>query len=70
MSGQNFYLRQLNGGTTAGNKTKSTSKPKRKLKKDYIAEVNKLLGKDIIGLDKCTIATLEQLIGAINDYTH
>lgn len=40
-------------------------KPKRMLKKDYIAEVSTLLGQDISGLDKCTIATLEDLIDAI-----
>jgi hypothetical protein len=42
-------------------------KPKRVLKKDIIAEINKNLGVDIVGLDKCTIATLEQLLEALND---
>lgn len=42
-----------------------TFKPKRKLKKNYIGEVNKLLSQDISGLDKCTIATLEDLVDAI-----
>lgn len=63
-----FYLRQMNGGTTAGKRTKPVhSKPKRRLKKDIIAEINQSLGKDITGLDKCTIATLDELLGAINE---
>ena len=42
-------------------------KPKRILKKDIIAEINEILGKDIVGLDKCTIATLIQLLETINN---
>ena len=62
-----FYLRQLNGGTTAGKRRSPKDvKPKRRLKKDIIAEINQSLGKDISGLDKCTIATLDELLGAIN----
>ena len=43
-----------------------TNKPKRKLKKDFTTEIDKILGAEIIGLDKCTIATLTQLLEAIN----
>jgi len=43
----------------------SPTKAKRKLKKDYITEINEILGVDIVGLDKCTIPTLTQLIEAI-----
>lgn len=42
-------------------------KPKRILKKDIIAEINELLSAGIIGLDKCTIATLNQLTEAIEN---
>lgn len=42
-------------------------KPKRILKKDVIAEIIKNLGGDVVGLDKCTIATLNQLLERIND---
>lgn len=41
-------------------------KPKRILKKDVIAEINKNLGVDVVGLDKCTVATLNQLLEALN----
>ena len=41
-------------------------KPKRILKKDIIAEINEILGEGILGLDKCTIPTLNELIEAIN----
>jgi len=40
-------------------------KPKRVLKKDWIKEINLLLGEDISGLDKCTIATLTHLSESI-----
>jgi hypothetical protein len=43
---------------------KLVKKPRR-LKKDIIAEINKSLGKNISGLDKCTVATLDELLGAI-----
>lgn len=43
------------------------SKPKRKLKKDYIAEIDNLLGRSISGLDKCTIDTLTNLIEGIKE---
>ena len=59
--GDRFYMSQQKG-----NKSTSTKKPRR-LKKDIIAEINKSLGKEIAGLDKCTIATLDELLGAIND---
>lgn len=42
-----------------------TAKPKRKLKKDVIAEITEMLGYSVEGLDKCTIATLEALLEAI-----
>lgn len=58
-----FYARQANGGSTA--KRTTPVHKKRKLKKDVIAEVNSLLSKEIAGLDKCTIATLEDLINGI-----
>ncbi len=41
------------------------AKPKRKLKKDYIAEINQILSIDIVGLEKCTIDTLNQLVEAL-----
>ena len=63
-----YYLRQLNGGTTKGRRTAmKETKPKRKLKKDWIAEITKVLGEDIVGLDKCTITTLENLLEAIKN---
>jgi hypothetical protein len=61
-----FYLRQKNGGNT-GKKIAGT-KPTRKLKKDYISDVNKILNSDISGLDKCTIPTLENLIDALERF--
>lgn len=42
-------------------------KPKRILKKDWIEEICLHLGKDISGLDKCTIATLSDLLDAIKE---
>lgn len=40
-------------------------KPKRRLKKDWIADINLVLNEEIKGLDKCTIDTLSQLYSAI-----
>jgi hypothetical protein len=42
-------------------------KPKRVLKRDIIAKINKLFDEDIVGLEKATIPTLEQLLEALND---
>lgn len=60
--GEAFYLRQQRG-----NPKHKTTTGVRKLKKDWIAEINEVLGEDIVGLDKCTMATLEQLLGAIKN---
>lgn len=56
-----FYYRQQRG-----NPKLKTEKGKRKLKKDWIAEITKVLGKEVFGLDKCTMATLEELLNVIN----
>lgn len=40
-------------------------KPKRRLKKDVIAELTELLKIEVKGLDRCTIATLDDLTDAI-----
>ena len=41
-------------------------KPKRRLKKDVIAELTEILGgREVKGLDRCTIATLDELIEAL-----
>jgi hypothetical protein len=58
--GDRFYEQQKAAGR---------DKPKRKLKKDFTTEINEILGVEIVGLDKCTIATLTQLLGAINAKT-
>jgi hypothetical protein len=55
-----FYERQAKG-----NPKLKTEKGKRKLKKDWIAEITTLLGKEVVGLDKCTMKTLEHLLEAI-----
>ena len=41
------------------------NKEPRKLKKDYILDINKVLKTELNGLDKCTIATLDKLLNAI-----
>lgn len=52
--GDRFYLSQ------------KAYKPKRRLKKDVIAEVTNLLnGTEVKGLDRCTIQTLDDLIDAL-----
>lgn len=52
--GDRFYMQQKN------------HKPKRRLKKDVIAEVTQALnGRQVNGLDRCTIQTLDDLIEAI-----
>ena len=41
-------------------------KPGRRLKKDIIAELTKVLGgREVKGLDRCTIQTLDDLIDAV-----
>ena len=52
--GDRFYMQQKN------------YKPKRRLKKDIIAELTDVLGgTEVKGMDRCTIETLDNLIGAI-----
>lgn len=51
--GDRFYEQQKN------------YKPKRKLKKEYVEEVDKLLGEEIKGLERLTIKSLEQLYESI-----
>lgn len=60
--GDRFYMQQL--GKT-GKPAKGEKKVPRKLKADYIKDINATLGALITGLDKCTIPTLEALIKAI-----
>lgn len=60
--GEAFYLRQQ-----AGDPAKKTKTGARKLKKDWIAEITQVLGKEVIGLDKCVIKTLTDLLEAIKD---
>lgn len=57
-----FYERQAKGPVN--------KEGKKKLKKDWLAEINEVLGKDVDGLDKCTIPTLKTLLGAINAKVH
>ena len=51
--GDRFYMQQKD------------YKPKRRLKKDVIAELHQLLGTEVKGLDRLTIAALDDLILAI-----
>ena len=52
--GDRFYLQQ------------KEYKPGRRLKKDVIAELTKVLGgREVKGLDRCTIQTLDDLIDAV-----
>lgn len=46
-------------------KADGSGKAKRRLKADVLSEVFDLLGREVSGLDKCTIATLEELILAL-----
>jgi hypothetical protein len=48
--GDRFYMQQKN------------HKPKRRLKKDIIAELDDVLGTHIEGMDRLTIKTLDKLI--------
>lgn len=56
--GDRFYMQQKN------------HKPKRRLKKDIIVEICNILGKPVLGLDKCTIETLDNLQDAIMRIKH
>ena len=51
--GDRFYMQQ------------KAYKPPRRFKKDFIEEIEGMLSKEISGLDKCTMATLEALQEAI-----
>lgn len=44
---------------------KKTEKPKRRLKKDVVAHVNCILETEVSGLDRMTIASLEELVEAL-----
>jgi len=41
-------------------------KPKRRLKKDIITDIQLMLDEPVDGLEKCTVATLEQVEKGIN----
>lgn len=57
--GDRFYLQQ------------KEYKPGRRLKKDVIAELTEALnGREIKGLDRCTIQALDDLIDAIRRVKH
>jgi len=49
------------------NSRKTRGKTPRKLKADWIKDICRLLKRNITGLDKCTIATLESLYDAIDE---
>jgi hypothetical protein len=51
--GDRFYMQQKN------------YKPGRRLKKDALLELEKVLGTHILGLDKLTIVTIDELASAI-----
>jgi len=51
--GDRFYMQQKN------------YKPKRRLKKDIVKQVNELLGREIEGLDRLTIKSLDDLAHAV-----
>lgn len=51
--GDRFYMQQ------------AAFKSKRRLKKDIIADITNLLNKQVDGLDKTTVATLDALYDAI-----
>ena len=51
--GDRFYLQQKN------------HKPKRRLKKDAIADLEQLLGTEVKGLDRATIETIDNLTEAV-----
>lgn len=55
--GDRWYLQQ-----------KGPFKQKRKLKKDYVSEINEILKSEINGLDKCTIETLDNLLTGIKKW--
>ena len=56
---QNEYL-----GKSRGQK-RMADKPKRRLKKDVLAELYEVLGAEIGGLDRITINALDELIDAV-----
>ena len=62
--GDRFYMQQKKDMGTRW-KTDGSGKAKRRLKAEVLAEVYDLLGKEVAGLDKCTIVTLEELILAL-----
>ena len=53
--GDRFYMQQKN------------HKPKRVLKKDVIADLQELLGREVKGVDRMTIPHIEELIEAVED---
>ena len=68
--GERFYLAQGRTITSERQKAKGifmTTKGtiKKRLKKDWIEDIEKVLSSKISGLDKCTIDTLTQLLTAI-----
>jgi hypothetical protein len=72
--GDRFYSQQL--GKNGYSKTKaftganSVNKPKRRLKADIVKHLQDLLGTKVSGLDKLTIASLDELEAAIKGIKH
>ena len=58
--GDRFYESQRN--SRMGEK-----KPPRKLKSEWLTEINVVLDREVKGLDKCTIDTLTNLLEAIKN---
>lgn len=63
--GDRFYMQQQAANGKGGRN--GPLKPKRKLKKDIIAEIHLVLKSEVPGLDKLTVASLDALMEAISN---
>ncbi len=63
--GDRFYTQQLAAGK--GCKKGELPKMPRRMKKDIIEEFNKLVGKEVSGLDKLTMSTLNSMLEIVDD---
>lgn len=64
--GDRFYQQQNEYFNKPRGQKKMSEKPKRKLKKDVVKELEAILGEPIPNIERSTIATLESLINSIN----
>ena len=67
--GDRFYEQQKQGTRKTSTARRGEPKPKRKLKADWVKDIEKVAGVEMPGLAKTDLKTLETLYGVLNAKT-